>query len=202
MLARDRLYPRPSELVTLLGLHDVSRFMSEPGATLDGLKLAFTFLMTSRGLPLVYYGDEIAMPGGNDPDNRRDFPGGFPGDTRDAFRAAGRSPEQQSVFEHVQRVARLRSELLPLRRGATLNLAVEEQTWVFARTLPGEPPVVVALNNAPEPKDLEAPAAPLHLEAGQRLADRLGGKGGATVENGRIRLRLPARGAAVLVPAR
>jgi glycosidase len=57
MLALNRLYERPAELVTFLGLHDVARFMNEPGATTAGLKLAFTFLMTARGMPLVYYGD-------------------------------------------------------------------------------------------------------------------------------------------------
>src|SRR6185295_13460437 len=91
LLARDHLYRDPASFVTFLGLHDVPRFMNEPGATLDGLKLAFTFLLTARGTPLVYYGDEIALPGGGDPDNRRDFPGGFPGDARSAFESGSRS---------------------------------------------------------------------------------------------------------------
>ena len=47
---------------------------------------------------MIYYGDEIAMPGGNDPDNRRDFPGGWKGDAKNAFTAEGRSPEQR---EHI-----------------------------------------------------------------------------------------------------
>ena len=89
MLARDHLYRDASSLVTLLGLHDVPRFMGEPGARVDSLKSAFTFLATARGIPLVYYGDEIALPGGGDPDNRRDFPGGFQGDARNAFEAGG-----------------------------------------------------------------------------------------------------------------
>ena len=82
LLARDHLYRDPGSFVTFLGLHDVPRFMNEPGATVDGLKLAFTFLLTARGTPLVYYGDEIALPGGGDPDNRRDFPGRLPGRRR------------------------------------------------------------------------------------------------------------------------
>ncbi len=65
--------------------------MSEPGATVDGLKLAWTFLMTARGIPMIYYGDEIGMQGGNDPDNRRDFPGGWAGDAHNAFEASGRT---------------------------------------------------------------------------------------------------------------
>ena len=78
-LAEDRLYPNPEVLVTFLGNHDVRRFMSEPGATSQRLKLAFTLLLTYRGTPCIYYGDEIGMLGGNDPENRHDFPGGWPG---------------------------------------------------------------------------------------------------------------------------
>ena len=63
----------------------MKRFMGEPGASKEKLKNAFSLLLTMRGVPQLYAGDEIAMPGGDDPDNRRDFPGGFPGDTRNAF---------------------------------------------------------------------------------------------------------------------
>ncbi|HWO00125.1 MAG TPA: alpha-amylase family glycosyl hydrolase [Blastocatellia bacterium] len=98
MLAQDQLYTRPDVLVTLLGNHDVQRFMSEPGATVSGLNLAHSFIMTTRGTPQIYYGDEMAMAGGSDPDNRRDFPGGFPGDVRDAFSENGRTAEQKAAF--------------------------------------------------------------------------------------------------------
>ena len=85
MFSRDWLYVDPNRMATFLGVHDMPRFMNERGATLEGLKNAFTLIMTSRGTPILYYGDELAMPGGEDPDNRRDFPGGFPGDSRNAF---------------------------------------------------------------------------------------------------------------------
>ncbi|MGH9526410.1 MAG: alpha-amylase family glycosyl hydrolase [Terriglobales bacterium] len=53
------------------------------------LQLAFAFLLTMRGEPMIYYGDEIGMTGSKHPDNRRNFPGGFPGARQDAFTAAG-----------------------------------------------------------------------------------------------------------------
>ena len=127
-------------LVTLLGLHDVPRFMNEPGATPEALKLAFTFLLTARGIPLVYYGDEIAMPGGGDPDNRRDFPGGFPGDARNAFEASGRTPDEQAVHAHVRALLRLRADTPALRRGATRNLHVAEQVVGLRARLEGAEP--------------------------------------------------------------
>lgn len=196
MLSRDHLYVDASQLVTFLGLHDVPRFLSEPGATRAGLKLAFTFLLTARGIPLVYYGDEIAMPGGGDPDNRRDFPGGWPGDPRSAFDASGRTPEEQDVFAHVQRLARLRAELGPLRRGETRNLLVDEQQWVYARVAGGEA-VIVALNNAGAPATIEFGAAELGLADAATLEDRLGASR-PQVSFGRVRLALEARSAAVL----
>src|SRR5262249_43065119 len=137
-------------LVTFLGLHDVPRFMNEPGASVPGLELAFTFLLTARGTPLVYYGDEIAMPGGGDPDNRRDFPGGFPGDARNAFVASGRTPDEEAVFAHVRKLLSLRASTPALRRGRTLDLVVNEQSWAYARTHEGAA-VLVVLNNGTSP---------------------------------------------------
>jgi neopullulanase len=78
VFCQDRLHPHPQNLVTFFGNHDTTRFLNETGATRDELKLAFALLATVRGMPQVYSGDEIAMQGGEDPDNRRNFPGGFP----------------------------------------------------------------------------------------------------------------------------
>jgi glycosidase len=198
MLSRDHLYTDPSQLVTFLGLHDVPRFLNEPGATRDGLKLGFSFLLTARGIPLVYYGDEIALPGGGDPDNRRDFPGGWAEDPRSAFEASGRSPEQQDVFAHVQRLTRLRRDLAPLRRGAMRNLLVEDQQWAYARVL-GEEAVLVALNNAWQPARLRVPVGALGWSEGTQLQNRLGGEA-SSIRGGHVELTLPGRAAVVLTP--
>ena len=69
-LARDYLYTNSEILVTLLGGHDDGRFMSEKGATIAGLKLANAFVLTTRGVPQLYYGDEIAMTGPDEPTTR------------------------------------------------------------------------------------------------------------------------------------
>jgi glycosidase len=153
MLARDRLYRSPNTLVTFLGLHDVARFMNETGATVDGLKLAYTFLLTARGIPLIYYGDEIALPGGNDPDNRRDFPGGWPNDPRNAFEAAGRTAAEQSLWLHLQQLIRLRKERADLRRAPMQHLHVGEQTFVYRRGA-----TVVAINNDVRPAEVRVAA--------------------------------------------
>ena len=160
VLSHDRLYRDPSNLVTFLGLHDVGRFMNEPGATTEGLTLAYTFLLTARGTPLLYYGDEIALPGGNDPDNRRDFPGGWTGDAHNAFDASGRTPSEQSVWSHVQKLLRLRAERGELRGGATEHLHVSDQAFVYRR---GKS--VVALNNDTKPVEVRIPGRSLPNDA-------------------------------------
>ena len=159
MLARDYLYPNPNALVTLLGLHDVNRFMNEPGASSAGLRLAYTLLVTARGTPLVYYGDEIALPGGNDPDNRRDFPGGWREDPRNAFDATGRSDVEQAVWSHLQTLLKLRAERADLRRAPIENLFVSDQAYVFRRGR-----TVVAINNGNSPATVKLPSVSLNAD--------------------------------------
>ena len=198
-LAADLNYVNPRVLVTFLGLHDTPRFMSEPGATTDGLKNAFTFLLTTRGTPLIYYGDEIAMRGGGDPDNRRDFPGGWKEDARNAFEKSGRTPEEESIHAHVKNLLQLRQELAPLRRGDFVELAADANCYVFARVLP-QASVVMAFNNSARPLTLELPLAKVNLATAKSLTDRLGNLGPVVVVGGNLKLTLAARSAAVLTP--
>jgi glycosidase len=199
MFAHDWLYPNASVLTTFIGLHDMERFMSEDGATTDGLKLAQTLIMTSRGTPLLYYGDEIAMRGGGDPDNRRDFPGGFAGDGRNAFTPGGRNAEENDVWDHLALLGKLRRELISLREGKTLDLFDEDQQMAYARyTGTNSNPVIVIFNNDTKAVAVEFGIDKLQLANGQTLTDRLGKISDVKVENGRIRLTMPARTASIL----
>ena len=198
MTGHDYLYPNASLLVTFLGLHDVARFMNENGATAQGLDLAFTFLMTARGIPMIYYGDEIGMRGGGDPDNRRDFPGGWREDARNAFTAAGRTPGEQAIWEHVRRLTRLRGELAPLRRGSMTNLCVSEQSYGYARSS-SEGTVVVLINNAPEAAEVSCDLSPLHPSEGASLTDRLGAAPELRIAGGKVQAQFPGRSAGIYV---
>jgi neopullulanase len=186
-------------LVTFLGLHDVPRFMQESGGTIDSLKLAFTFLLTTRGIPLVYYGDEIAMRGGADPDNRRDFPGGFPGDASNAFDRAGRTPEQQEVFEYVRRLIHIRQQTEPLRIGALRELAIGDQTYVYARQT-AKNSAVIFLNNGDRPATMKVGLAAVGLRDGVTLSDHLGAGLNVDVANGAVKLQMAPHSAALLLP--
>jgi neopullulanase len=199
ILNQDYLYPAPGELVTLLGSHDVARFMNEPGATVDGLKLAFTLLLTMRGTPEIYYGDEIGMRGGEDPDNRRDFPGGWPDDGRSAFEPSGRNAEEEVISSYARKVARLRGSLEPLRRGRLIQLAVEDQVYVFARA--SEKGVaLVAINNARDGSSVEFTVSAMigsRVSRAAVLKDRLGSNADLSVADGKARCTLAPRSAAI-----
>jgi len=197
-LAHDYLYPRPDLLVTFLGNHDVPRFMNESGASIAGLKLALTLLLTTRGIPMIYSGDEIAMPGGGDPDNRRDFPGGWPGDPRNAFEPSGRTADQEAVFEHVHQLAHLHAELEPLRRGTLVDLAVGDQTYAYARVTK-DASVITLINNDSKAATLDCEVTASRLADGATLSDRLGAGPDVKVQMGRIVVTLPARSASIYV---
>ena len=197
VLAHDWLYPKPDVLTSFLGNHDVSRFMAEPGASVEGLKLAEAFIMTTRGTPILYYGDEFAMRGGSDPDNRKDFPGGFPGDTKNAFTPAGRSAEENDVWNFTAKLGQLRKDLEPLRRGSSLDLLDEEQQLSFARvTLKGA--VIVVFNNDTKPANVSFDISMIKvISPNVTLTDQLGKLGDVKVTNGSVKFSMPARTAAI-----
>jgi glycosidase len=185
MLSRDHLYPAPQSLMTFLGNHDVGRFMNEPGATTEGLKLAYTFILTARGTPLLYYGDEIGLPGGGDPDNRRDFPGGWPNDPRNAFEASGRTPAEQAVWSHVQKLLQLRAPRTDLPTARMEHLVAGDQSFVYRRGR-----TVVALNN-------DTAAATIRLPVATLPDDALGICARPRAESGGVTIVIPRRSGCV-----
>lgn len=189
ILSRDRLYPHPEILVPFLGNHDVSRLASAPGITLEKLKLGFSILLTMRGIPELYYGDEIGMTGGDDPDNRHDFPGGFPGDPRNAFVESGRTPPEQELFAYVQRLLTLRREHPALRRGELWNISWNDTTYAFARTSDKEK-LLVVMNIAASPQQVELPLSDTPLAGAVKLSPLLGGSE-QQVGNDRVEVTVP-----------
>ena len=134
VLRQDALYPHPERLVPFIGNHDTTRFMTEAGGSTAKLKLALGLLVTLRGMPQLYYGDEIGMLGGADPDNRRNFPGGFPGDARNAFTKTGRTAAEEEVFAWTSSLLKLRSTHPALQTGIEQNLFADEDVFAFVRS--------------------------------------------------------------------
>ena len=197
MFSKDWLYPNAEVLTTFLGVHDMPRFMHEEGATTEGLKLAQTLIMTSRGTPLLYYGDELAMRGGGDPDNRRDFPGGFPGDARNAFTNAGRTAEEGDVWNHLALLGKLRGELEPLRKGKSVDLLDEEQQMAYARVTDRQA-VLMIFNNDAKAMEVSFEVSMIkQFPANSTLSDRLGKVSDVKISNGNVKVTIPARTAGI-----
>ena len=167
----DWLYPHPERLVTLLGNHDTRRFLSQPGASPAGLRMAFGLLATMRGMPQLYYGDEVAMTGENDPDNRKDMPGGFPGDSANAFLTDGRTEAQQEMYRWVQSLMQLRRRTPALRQGYQEDLFADAESLAFVRTeadggcvmAPTMDRYLVVLNAGAMPRDVSVNVASTKL---------------------------------------
>jgi glycosidase len=146
VLRQDSLYPHPEFLVPFFANHDVPRFAGEASTTPEKLKLAFGLTLTLRGIPELYYGDEIGMLGGGDPDNRRDFPGGWVEDEHNAFTREGRTLQQQQIFDTVHTLLRLRQEHDSLRGGKLWHLACDDSSYVFLRES-DEEKLLIAFHN-------------------------------------------------------
>ncbi|HBB87735.1 MAG TPA: hypothetical protein DC047_08985 [Blastocatellia bacterium] len=190
-LKYDALYPDSARITTLTNNHDKPRFMSLDGATLDGAKLHIAFMLSTRGIPQLYYGEEIAMEGKEDPDNRRDFPGGFPGDSRNAFEVSGRKPKEQEMFEWTRSWIRLRAEHPAIRRGRLIDLFYDDECYVFARQDKGET-LIVAFNRADKEKKVSLPASAIGLKNGSELVTLIGGSREVRISNGQAVLNIPA----------
>ncbi len=191
VLRHDELYPHPETLVTFIGNHDNKRFLSEEGSNPAKLKAALSLLLTLRGIPQIYSGDEIAMPGGDDPDNRRDFPGGFPGDPQNAFTASGRTAEQQDVFAYVQSLLALRKSHPALRTGKHWHIGWDDNYYAFVRELPEEK-LLVVYNNAPKTLELNIPVENTPLETAHQLQSVFGNIS-AEIAGGKVYVSLPAQ---------
>ncbi|MGC2637647.1 MAG: alpha-amylase family glycosyl hydrolase [Acidobacteriaceae bacterium] len=207
VLSEDWLYPHPERLVTFIGNHDTTRFLSMPGATVPDLKLAFALLATLRGMPQIYSGDEIAMRGGGDPDNRHDFPGGFPGDMQNAFTAAGRTPEQTGVHDWLATLLQFRRHHAVLATGAQQEIFVDPTAFVFTRAANLEDgckagtsePMLIAVNDGGQARQVQFALEHTALEGCSVFTGAVGATVEVRASGGTLTLTLPSKQAEIFV---
>ncbi|AHJ97398.1 glycoside hydrolase family 13 protein [Hymenobacter swuensis] len=135
-LAQDAVYQDPTKLVTFIDNHDHNRFLSEVGEDVAKYKMGLTWLLTTRGIPSMYYGTEILMKNFKDPSDaevRRDFPGGFPGDQQNKFTAAGRTEAENDAFRFVSTLANYRRTHPVLSSGQLMQYLPENGQYVYFR---------------------------------------------------------------------
>ena len=143
----DYLYENPDNVMAFIDNHDTDRFLGNGCDTLM-LKQALALLLTVRRTPQLYYGTEILMNGTKevtDGNVRKDFPGGFPGDTHNAFTAEGRTAAENAMFNWLSRLLHWRKGNDIITRGTMKQFIPYDGVYVIARQLDGHG-VIVLLN--------------------------------------------------------
>lgn len=136
VLGQDYLYEDPSRNVVFLDNHDMDRYLSVIGDDLQKYRMGLTLLLTTRGIPQLYYGTEILMKNFKNPSDaevRRDFPGGFPGDAQNKFLASGRTPAENEAFDFVKKLANYRKGTPALHSGRLTQYTPVDNVYVYFR---------------------------------------------------------------------
>ena len=131
----DYLYQNPSSVMAFIENHDTDRFLGNGKDTL-ALKQALALLLTVKRIPQLYYGTEVLMNGTKevtDGNVRKDFPGGFPGDTHNAFTAEGRTQEENAMFNWLSRLLHWRQGNEAIIKGSMTQFIPYKGVYVIAR---------------------------------------------------------------------
>lgn len=156
---QDLVYADPMNLLTFLDNHDISRFAQtdEMAKNLKRYKQAMIFLLTTRGIPQIYYGTEILMTGDKgkgDGDLRKDFPGGWQGDTRNCFVENGRTEQENGAFEFTRQLLNWRKGNQVIGKGSLKHYSIQNGVYVYQREFNGKS-VVVIMNGTDDSKELD-----------------------------------------------
>lgn len=153
----DYLYSNPYKLLVFADNHDTDRFATNISDDIDKFKLAFTLLLTSRGIPQIYYGTEIMMSGDKslgDGDLRKDFPGGWANDSLNAFTDRGRSKKENEAFNFLRKLLNYRRNNSVLHTGKMKHYIPEDEYYVYFRYNKEKTIMVILNNDNSESKDI------------------------------------------------
>jgi glycosidase len=147
ILSQDRLYNHPNRLVTFISNQDVPRFQSYVPNKSDysKIKLAYAFLFTCRGIPMVYYGDEQGFSGGKDPANREPMFDPYTGEPK-------HFNENHELYKWIQRLCRLRLSNEALKYGRQVETFYGRWVYAFERISENQE-LLVIINNSPSVQD-------------------------------------------------
>jgi len=141
----DYLYPNPSSVMAFLDNHDTNRFL-EDGNDIAELKQAVTLLLTIPRIPQLYYGTEIMMNGRKNVSDgyvRKDFPGGWTGDAKNAFTREGRSLQQNEIFDYISKLLHWRKDNAVISEGTMKHFIPQNGIYVYIRSFEGKAAMVI-----------------------------------------------------------
>jgi len=159
-LGLDIVYPDPQNLLIFLDNHDTSRFFRTEESTnnFNRYKQALAFLLTTRGIPQIYYGTEILMAADKSEGDgmlRRDFPGGWKGDKQNAFTQTGRTSKQNQAYEFTKHLLSWRKGNEAIAKGSLKHFTpTSNGIYVYERKYNGKS-VVVFLSGTNESKTID-----------------------------------------------
>ncbi|MBA2661639.1 MAG: hypothetical protein H0U74_05050 [Bradymonadaceae bacterium] len=184
-----------------LGNHDIPRFVSVSqgnvghpfGGTPDlmgegpqneinqwniinRMSMGFAFLLTIPGIPLIYYGDEVGLAGGPDPDNRRMMPWEW-------------NANQRELLERVRTLGKARRAIRPLRHGSRQELWIDDDFYVYARDAGSGDVAIVAMNKGGEQREVMV-TIPAGLQLTGKTLNSVNSTRQVTVAEGQIRVTL------------
>ena len=136
-LATDFLYGDPNNLVVFPDNHDMSRIYTQLGHDKAKWNMAMTLLLTTRGIPQVFYGTEILMGNEGSDDHgiiRSDFPGGWPSDSdKNAFTGKGLNNDERWAQQRIKALLQLRQTHPQLFRGKLKHYAPVDGVYTYFR---------------------------------------------------------------------
>ncbi|AZI31661.1 glycoside hydrolase family 13 protein [Kaistella carnis] len=147
----DFLYPDISNILVFFENHDTERFNEIFKGDVRYYKMAISLIATVRGIPQIYYGSEIGMRGdknkGGDADIRRDFPGGWKGDSQNAFNPKTQTLEQKEFHDYTQKLLNWRKGKEVIHTGKTKHYMPKEKVYVYFRYNDNDKVMVIINNN-------------------------------------------------------
>ncbi len=150
--AQDFVYKDPMRQVIFLGNHDLPRFFSVIGEDMAKYKTALSWLLTFRGVPQLYYGDEIGMTGFTNPDGwvRLDFKGGWPEDKDNKFTKEGRTARENEIHNLIKTLANFRKGSSAIKTGKLMQFIPRDGLYIYFR-YDNNQTVMVVMNTANKP---------------------------------------------------
>jgi glycosidase len=156
VLTQDNMYANPNDLLIFPDNHDLTRIFTSLHNNVQWWKQAMAFVLTTRGIPQIYYGTEYLdhnNEGGEHGYIRKDFPGGWPGDSVNVAKGVGLSAAQKDAFAYISSILKWRKGNEAVTMGKLTQFIPDGDTYTYFKTYKGKA-VMVVLNNG-EARKLE-----------------------------------------------
>jgi len=156
LYAQDFVYPNTNMIMNFLDNHDMDRYSIVVKRDINKYKMGLAMLITARGYPQIYYGNEIMLDGipGDYQGHRFDFPGGWTDDKRNAFKSIDRTTTENEVFDYLKKLLNYRKKNSVLQNGLMKQFIPENGIFVNFRYNDLKTVMIIANNNL-ENKELD-----------------------------------------------